>query len=32
MVFAASAGGEYFIGGIESTLYVDDFTLIFSDK
>ena len=29
MVFAASAGGEYFIGGVGSTLYVDDFSLIF---
>lgn len=29
MVFAASAGGETFQGGIGSTLYVDDFTLIF---
>jgi hypothetical protein len=29
MVFAASAGGEYFIGGVGSTLYVDDFKLIF---
>ena len=32
MVFAASAGGEYFIGGIGSTLYVDNFTLTFPDK
>ncbi|HSG67845.1 MAG TPA: PCMD domain-containing protein [Bacteroidales bacterium] len=32
MVFAASAGGEYFIGGIGSTLFVDDFNLVFSDK
>lgn len=32
MVFAASAGGEYFIGGIGSTLYVDEFTLTFPDK
>ena len=29
MVFAASAGGEYFIGEAGSTLYVDDFSLIF---
>jgi len=29
MVFASSAGGEYFVGGIGSTLYVDDFTLVF---
>lgn len=29
MVFAASAGGEYFIGGIGSTIFIDDFTLIF---
>jgi hypothetical protein len=29
MVFAASAGGEYFKGKIGSTLTVDDFTLIF---
>jgi len=29
MVFAASAGGEYFIGGIGSTLFADNFTLIF---
>jgi len=29
MVFAASAGGEYFKGKIGSTIYVDDFTLIF---
>lgn len=29
MVFAASAGGEWFKGGIGSTLYIDDFTLIF---
>ncbi len=29
MVFAASAGGEYFIGGVGSTLYVDEFSLIF---
>ena len=32
MVFAASAGGEYFIGGIGSTLYIDNFTLTFTDK
>ena len=29
MVFAASAGGEYFLGEVGSTLYIDDFTLIF---
>lgn len=29
VVFAASAGGEYFIGGIGSTLYIDDFNLLF---
>lgn len=29
MVFAASAGGEYFIGVVGSTIFVDDFTLIF---
>jgi hypothetical protein len=29
VVFAASAGGEYFIGGIGSTLFIDDFTLLF---
>jgi hypothetical protein len=29
MVFAASAGGEYFIGGVGSTIFVDDFNLIF---
>jgi hypothetical protein len=29
MVFAASAGGEYFIGVAGSTIFVDDFTLIF---
>ena len=29
MVFAASAGGEYFIGGVGSTLYIDDFSLTF---
>lgn len=29
MVFAASAGGENFQGGIGSTLYADNFTLIF---
>jgi hypothetical protein len=29
MVFAASAGGEYFLGGDGSTIYIDDFTLIF---
>jgi hypothetical protein len=29
MVFAASAGGEYFLGEVGSTLYVDDFSLIF---
>ena len=29
MVFAASAGGEYFVGGVGSTLYIDDFDLIF---
>lgn len=29
VVFAASAGGEYFKGGIGSTLYIDDFTLLF---
>ena len=29
MVFAASAGGELWLGGIGSTLYVDDFTLKF---
>lgn len=29
VVFAASAGGEYFVGGVGSTLYVDDFTHIF---
>jgi len=29
MVFAASAGGEYFLGGVGSTIFVDDFTLIF---
>lgn len=29
VVFAASAGGEHFIGGIGSTLYIDDFTLLF---
>lgn len=29
MVFAASAGGEYFLGGVGSTIYADDFDLIF---
>ena len=29
VVFAASAGGEYFVGGVGSTLYIDDFDLIF---
>lgn len=29
VVFAASAGGENFEGGIGSTLYIDDFTLLF---
>jgi len=29
MVFAASAGGELFKGGIGSTLFVDDFNLVF---
>lgn len=29
MVFAASAGGEYFVGGIGSTLYIDAFNLTF---
>lgn len=29
VVFAASAGGEYFKGKIGSTIYVDDFNLIF---
>ena len=29
VVFAASAGGEYFIGKAGSTLYIDDFSLIF---
>lgn len=29
MVFAASAGGEIFVGGVGSTIYVDDFDLIF---
>ena len=29
MVFAASAGGELFVGGIGSTLFVDDFKLVF---
>ena len=29
VVFAASAGGENFKGGIGSTLYIDDFTLLF---
>lgn len=29
MVFAASAGGEYFKGKIGSTIFADDFTLIF---
>jgi hypothetical protein len=29
MVFAASAGGEYFIGVVGSTIFVDDFALIF---
>ena len=29
MVFAASAGGEIFVGGVGSTIYVDDFDLKF---
>jgi len=29
VVFAASAGGEYFLGGVGSTLYIDDFTFTF---
>jgi hypothetical protein len=29
VVFAASAGGEYFVGGIGSTLYIDDFMFTF---
>jgi hypothetical protein len=29
MVFAASAGGEFFVGGVGSTIYVDDFDLKF---
>ncbi|MEN8251650.1 MAG: PCMD domain-containing protein, partial [Bacteroidota bacterium] len=29
MVFAASAGGEYFVGGVGSTLYVDNLSLVF---
>lgn len=32
MVFAASAGGEYFIGEVGSTIFVDDFTLTFEQK
>ncbi len=32
MVFAASAGGEYFKGKIGSTIFVDDFTLVFEPK
>jgi hypothetical protein len=31
-VFAASAGGEYFIGEVGSTIFVDDFTLTFEQK
>jgi len=32
MVFAASAGGEYFIGEVGSTIFADDFTLTFEQK